>query len=318
MPIIVHRTPHDASHVARTRCSTAYVFTVLVRLINIVAPFLLAYAMNNLWLREVTEDVQPEVHFTHELMVMVEGSQGTMLWSTESVFNKAYRASGQLRSSQVSSVETDADRDGVPEGLDVTVQVPLKAGETVNHARCLLFFNYKIKEHVTLEMDSLAYIDVSSPSNGRGAWVDAELRLRQRDVLPYKSRLSYPSPLPKGTGGEGVGTADLLHKELLGKYTERNFTTVLDHMYHVWTPGMPGSATDAVRFELKAHIRYPREQIRYRPGFWETLKFAWVQYVSVLLVVRYFTQMVTNFVFENNVLETTVIRPQPRENRHTF
>ena len=118
----------------------------------------------DLWLREVTEDVQPEVHFTHELMVMVEGSQartshttprlpphataasgldwlggglagpsskwpravltlrrararvalslscmrgavcvqGTMLWSTESVFNKAYRASGQLRSSQVS------------------------------------------------------------------------------------------------------------------------------------------------------------------------------------------------------------------------
>ena len=55
-------------------------------------------------------------------------------------------------------------------------------------------------------------------------------------------------------------------------------------------------ASEAVSFELKAKVRYPRESIRYQPGFWETVKFAWVQYVSVLLVVRYFTNMLTNFV----------------------
>ena len=47
MPIVVHRTPHDSPHVALNRCSSAYIFTVFVRLFTIVVPFILVYAMNS-------------------------------------------------------------------------------------------------------------------------------------------------------------------------------------------------------------------------------------------------------------------------------
>ena len=43
------------------------------------------------------------------------------------------------------SVETDADRDGVAESVEVTVRVPLKPNEVVYRASCLLFFDYKIE-----------------------------------------------------------------------------------------------------------------------------------------------------------------------------
>ena len=40
----------------------------------------------------------------------------------------------------------------------------------------------------------------------------------------------------------------------------------------------------------------------YRPGFWETIKGAWIQYVSVLLVFLWVFTRVQTFVFQNQVL----------------
>lgn len=46
----------------------------------------------------------------------------------------------------------------------------------------------------------------------------------------------------------------------------------------------------------------------YRPGFWETIKFAWIQYVSVLLIFLWVFERIQRFVFQNQVL-TTVSLP---------
>lgn len=45
----------------------------------------------------------------------------------------------------------------------------------------------------------------------------------------------------------------------------------------------------------------------YRPGFWETIKLAWIQYVSVLLIFLWVFSHVQTFVFQNQVLPTMVV-----------
>lgn len=45
----------------------------------------------------------------------------------------------------------------------------------------------------------------------------------------------------------------------------------------------------------------------YRPGFWETIKLAWVQYVSVLLIFLWVFERVQRFVFQNQVLTTVPV-----------
>lgn len=47
----------------------------------------------------------------------------------------------------------------------------------------------------------------------------------------------------------------------------------------------------------------------YRPGFWETIKFAWIQYVSVLLIFLWVFQHIQTFIFQNQVLPTTTVPP---------
>lgn len=43
----------------------------------------------------------------------------------------------------------------------------------------------------------------------------------------------------------------------------------------------------------------------YAPGFWQLIKFAWVQYLAVLVMFWWVLSYVQSFVFENQVILTS-------------
>uniref|UniRef100_A0A8C3NH28 Transmembrane protein 231 n=1 Tax=Geospiza parvula TaxID=87175 RepID=A0A8C3NH28_GEOPR len=80
-------------------------------------------------------------------------------------------------------------------------------------------------------------------------------------------------------------------------------TTVFSDPSPVW---MAGRATDTP-FIINATIHYPVEVILYpskTPGFWEIIKFAWIQYVSILLIFLWVFGRIKTFLFQNQVLTT--------------
>uniref|UniRef100_A0A6I8PCI9 Transmembrane protein 231 n=1 Tax=Ornithorhynchus anatinus TaxID=9258 RepID=A0A6I8PCI9_ORNAN len=83
-------------------------------------------------------------------------------------------------------------------------------------------------------------------------------------------------------------------------YQERNVTTVLSDPNPIW---LVGRAADAP-FVINAIIRYPVE-----PGFWEMIKFAWIQYISILLVFLWVFERIKIFVFQNQVVTTVPVAP---------
>lgn len=44
--------------------------------------------------------------------------------------------------------------------------------------------------------------------------------------------------------------------------------------------------------------------IRYRPGFWQLIKMAWIQYLAILFMFLFLFDRVKRFVFENQVVTT--------------
>uniref|UniRef100_A0A8C0FKC2 Transmembrane protein 231 n=1 Tax=Bubo bubo TaxID=30461 RepID=A0A8C0FKC2_BUBBB len=95
---------------------------------------------------------------------------------------------------------------------------------------------------------------------------------------------------------------------IIAAYWDRNVTTVFSDPNPVW---MTGRAADTP-FIINATIRYPVEVILYplkTPGFWEIIKFAWIQYVSILLIFLWVFGRIKMFVFQNQVLTTTAISP---------
>ena len=46
------------------------------------------------------------------------------------------------------------------------------------------------------------------------------------------------------------------------------------------------------------------------PGFWEMMKYAWVQYLSVVFIIYYVILWAQDFIFTNGVLPTTGNTPR--------
>ena len=69
----------------------------------------------------------------------------------------------------------------------------------------------------------------------------------------------------------------------------------------MWTTGVGSD-----HFTVSATLRYPEQSLSYRPGFWQVIKWGWVQYLSVLLVFIYAAGAVRNFVFSQQIVPTLI------------
>ena len=77
-------------------------------------------------------------------------------------------------------------------------------------------------------------------------------------------------------------------------------TVRLDNEYTLWQRG----SNAAQPFIADVVVHYPEQTITYAPGFWQMLKWAWVQYVSILIVFVYAFRRIKTFVFANQILPT--------------
>lgn len=81
-------------------------------------------------------------------------------------------------------------------------------------------------------------------------------------------------------------------------------TVALGTQYPVWQDGRAGGQP----FICKVTVRYEQQTLWYRPGFWQEVKFGWVQYLAILLPLWYLLDAFRSFAFNNQVV-VSIIRP---------
>lgn len=320
--VVIHVSPHTTKYVAG-RCSWAYFWWLACWCGSIIAPYFIAYHMNGLWLKEAVRVQQPRARFKHSVIVALEGTKkigNDVLagyhwhWSTESSVNALFGS--DVRVAEVSSVEVDDNRDGKPDTVEVTVAVPLLDGENIHQASAALFFNYTLDDYVTMDMEGMAYVQGGSALAGSRLWVSGDLRFRQLGAIVYMT----PHTLYRGSviNAANPRINDVLFPTMLGNYAQRNLTTFIGNEQQVWTAGDGGSADGLNRFEIVVRLKIPDEQVRYIPGFWETVKKAWVQYLAIFFVARYFIGKIEIFLHEYSVVETSVLHKQVISRKPNF
>ncbi|XP_040894392.1 transmembrane protein 231 isoform X2 [Toxotes jaculatrix] len=266
-------------------CTKATVFLVGVLCLTYIAPLLVAYRSQGFWIKRSTYEEQPVVRFQYQALLVAATSPlgDYVAWSTYPHLNNMLGAN--LRIPAISVREEDKNQDGKLDLLILQLQLPLKPEEQVYSVQLLLTFSYQLFRMSTVVMQSLAYVQHSSSVPGAKLFISGDLRLQQRTPLPHR------------------GLYNIYNVSVIDGSSPFAMTTVLSCPMPVWTVGRAAGSP----FELNAEIRYPVEVISYRPGFWETIKFAWIQYVSVLLIFLWVFERVQRFVFQNQVLTTVPI-----------
>lgn len=152
-------------------------------------------------------------------------------------------------------------------------------------------------------MQTLAFVQHSSPVPGSQLFVCGDLKLNQQAPLAHRGVHSMYNVSAINASSPFASAYDLAN--IIRLYQQRNLTAHLSGVIPVWTVGRAANSP----FQISAVINYPVETITYQPGFWEMLKFAWIQYVSVLLIFLWVFQHIQAFIFQNQVLPTTTVAP---------
>ncbi|XP_068169787.1 transmembrane protein 231 [Antennarius striatus] len=278
--------------------TSATLFVFIVLCLTYIPPLLVAYRSQGFWIKRGTYEEQPVVGFQYQtVLVAATSTQGAhVAWSTFPHLNNMLGSN--LRIPAVSVREEDENQDGKQDVLFFRLELPLKPEEQVYSLQLLLTFSYKLFRMSTVVMQSLAFVQYSSAVPGAKLFISGDLRLQQRTPLPHRGLYNVYNVSVIDGSSPFASAYDL--DSIIGRYQDRNLTTVLSCPMPVWTVGRAAGSP----FELNVVIRYPMEVISYRPGFWETIKFAWIQYISILLIFLWVFERIKTFVFQNQVLNT--------------
>ncbi|XP_072492631.1 transmembrane protein 231 isoform X2 [Notamacropus eugenii] len=269
-------------------CSKAALFLLLASSLTYIPPLLVAFRSHGFWLKRSSYEEQPTVRYQHEVLfvALLSSNSGEYLaWSTFPNFNQFQ--GDNLRLPVVWSREEDRNHDGKMDMLHFRLELPMKPTEHVVGVQLILTFNYQLTS--------------SSPVPGSQLSVNGDLKLQQRQPLRYRGLDDrYNVSVINGTS---IFASDYRFKKIAAAYHERNVTTILADPNPVWLVGRAAEAP----FIVNAIIRYPVEVISYIPGFWEMIKFAWIQYISILLVFLWIFEKIKMFVFQNQMVTTVPV-----------
>ncbi|KAI8520068.1 hypothetical protein Bbelb_033250 [Branchiostoma belcheri] len=268
---VVEIYAHPVLHRYKTSiCTKATIFVFACFLLTFIPPILVAYRSQGFWQREATYREQPDVSFKHQVLLLLQTSQTGDYLVWSTYQNFNQLQQGRVRVPLVKSREEDSNRDGKSDALQMTIQVPLLDTEEVYSVDLLLFFQYRLYIFSTFTMECMAYLHHTSPLPGADLTVAGDLRLHQKYPLAHTGR-------------------DI-----------RFNTSIIDS-----TSIFPSAYDLRTIFESYSG----RNDLTYRPGFWQLIKWGWVQYISILLVFLFVFDRIKTFVFENQILNTVVDSP---------
>uniref|UniRef100_A0A2K5DN36 Transmembrane protein 231 n=1 Tax=Aotus nancymaae TaxID=37293 RepID=A0A2K5DN36_AOTNA len=280
-------------------CSKAALFLLLAAALTYIPPLLVAFRSHGFWLKRSSYEEQPTVRFQHQvLLVALLGpeSGGFLAWSTFPAFNRLQ--GDRLRVPFVSTREEDRNQDGKMDMLHFKLELPLQSTE--HGFTCIISFNYHTARTVLSQPSS--HLSHRCPPCSLPPTLAFLLFLKPRKQLPPQGFCSC-RPSVSVINGTSPFACDYDLTRIVAAYQERNVTTILSDPNPIW---LVGRAADAP-FVINAVIRYPVE-----PGFWEMVKLAWVQYVSILLIFLWVFERIKIFVFQNQVVTTIPVTATPR------
>lgn len=81
-------------------------------------------------------------------------------------------------------------------------------------------------------------------------------------------------------------------------------STKLNNVLIKWTRGRPYRQP----FVIKTKINYDSVEISYKPKFWQIMKWAWIQYFSILVLSVFVFKKMKRFLYTKHIVNTKIER----------
>ncbi|OMJ81569.1 hypothetical protein SteCoe_4000 [Stentor coeruleus] len=287
--------------------SCSFIFCWFLFMVAIILPFFLAFSTYDFWKKQETYLEQPKVLYRKEILVMIYteeevASNGAIIKSPSTLIFSSMGGVNEMFFSDLSpmlikSSLLDFNFDNYPDMYEFNITAytdPIY----VKSVKVLTFYDYKIRDRVKLDMVGMAFAEVQTPVGASTVFIDGNLEFRQSQ--PLKATTIVRNEYDTSVLSQTSSNQNYLPSLFL-RYNDRNCTTYYNYQSLVMPKGDDETCTISMKVRIPAHQKF-----EYTPGFLETMKFAWVQYLCLLIPVGYMIYSFASFVFDNQVLESHV------------
>ena len=180
--------------------SLSCLFNLLVIIGILLVPLFVGLASGNFWLKRNLLYEQPNIQFSYDLVVVLQGYNEsttdrkgiTWVWATNAKKRAAYEP--YVRSPVIRAWKEDDNGDDVADTWHLTIQMPLQSSDRIHNVQMTALFDYGLSGPAKLYMDGIAYIEQSNAIAGLGLLVETEARLHQRRIRSAGRPLRRSSP----------------------------------------------------------------------------------------------------------------------------
>ncbi|XP_026325664.1 transmembrane protein 231 [Hyposmocoma kahamanoa] len=285
--------------------SKAMLFTILTTVLTIILPFVLAYRSRGFWLKSHVFYEQPKVHFTYEYLLFAETEDPShpVVCGEAAVLEEEGNSEENCAEIQVQCY--DYNQDGKNDIIDLKFRLNIPSERTVASVTIILALDFQVKSVCPLHMQSLAVITEQFPVPPSGLKYYGDLQLYQIAHLPclnYHMDTKYNKSLFDELKKNGDNIVD----SILEQYYSREVTTESKTIHSRSQNGHTGSMF------LQTRLRVPEMHILYKPSLLQELKWAWPQYLSIVVIFHWLFNKIKRFVFHNRLVMAWEVIPSKK------
>ncbi|XP_057671454.1 transmembrane protein 231-like [Diorhabda carinulata] len=277
-----------------TLVSKATFVALIIWSLRIILPFLIAYKTGGLWLKSDKHFEQPEINILGDYILIGEAynAEKPIICSTYG-FYKKYLIDLD-RCSSIKLREIDRNFDKKPDELELEINVIVDMYK-LSSIHIVLPIKYELNMLCPLKMQSLIYFQYYfQQEKVTELKIFANLKLFQNSVFMCTKQFAeyYDRPIIE----DQYESKHFLIENIVERYNDRNVSTHLTNIYTFI------KKENLQTFKLKLNVKYPEDSIYYRPGFWQVLKIAWVQYIAIYLVIAWLFQRFNLYIFRHRLV----------------
>eukprot|EP01138_Halocafeteria_seosinensis_P010342 gb/GECG01010560.1/.p1 GENE.gb/GECG01010560.1/~~gb/GECG01010560.1/.p1 ORF type:complete len:342 (+),score=16.39 gb/GECG01010560.1/:1-1026(+) len=333
----VYNNPLKRRYYASGVCSLASCLCILTYIIALLLPLFLGILTDNFWTRNSLVYEQPVLTYQQKLIVFLHGFRFDnetgakqpmeLAWTTSQDLNDRL-GDNVARVPQVRTSWGDTNLDNVPDVNYLSVAMPLQFEEQIHSISVFAFYNFMLKDEKRFEMDGMLSASVSSGVPGRQATVSGDLKFTQRSRISMGGGVLRPfggrefTPLNRDTK-----IRDIRPESIVSRYTRRNFTisveqpaisgwqaeTAYDPVTGADTAGLAGANR---YFKLNMDVRSSKVQIWTRPSIIFIFKQAWIQYLSIFVLVYAILMWLNRIIYSEYIIHARRVDDASNSQKH--
>ncbi|XP_053998812.1 transmembrane protein 231-like [Hylaeus anthracinus] len=275
-------------------CSISFLIVLLFGILSLFTPFFIIYNAGGFSLKNRVYAETPDVLFSYKYLLLAyrEYNINPIICSTFTTYKNNKLADDCIL---VKVQEIDTNSDGKKDILKF--EAHFYTDKPIKSLKLLLFFNFRLKQLFQATIESIAVFNHVLNEEIQQLQFFGDLMLEQKGLFNDKGLYE--------TYNNSIEIDDHSLEELLMKNANRKLSAKINNDYVTSRTGYSNEDVVIVHGE----IMYRGHLIYYQPSIWEELKWAWVQYLSCLLVFAYIAKHILVFLFSHRYLNCYVIIP---------